>query len=128
MLGIKAKKTVHRISFADLIDHQNGIVEAIVDEAVEVNAAQMHELHRFMLSRTPPAHGLFANRKNSYAFAFSALACVRQLHTIHFVAEVTHGKARNRVIKALWPSHLKLQFFDSEAEAMQWLQKMLHQA
>lgn len=117
----------HRISYANLINHGNGIVEAIVDEGIEVTGKQMLELYDFMQSRNPIAHGLFANRKNSYSFAFSALAIIRQLSGIHAVAEVTHGKARNKVVKALWPTQLKLQFFDTEAEALKWLDKTINQ-
>lgn len=116
----------YRLSFADVIDHQNGIVEAIVDESKEVSAAHMHELHDFMQALTPPAHGLFANRKNSYSFTFSGLTCAPQLRGIHAVAEVTHGKTRNRVIKALWPAKMKLQFFDTEPEALEWLAKTIN--
>lgn len=115
----------YRLSFSDIIDHQNGIVEAIVDEGTEVSAKQMHELHDFMQALTPPAHGLFANRKNSYSFTFSGLASARQLHGIHAVAEVTHGKTRNKVVKALWPASMKLQFFDTETEALEWLKKSI---
>lgn len=116
----------HRISFADMIDHENGIVEAIVDEGIEVTGKQMLELYDFMQSRNPIAHGLFANRKNSYSFDFSGLAAILNMPGIHAVAEVTHGKARNKVIKALWPAQLKLQFFDSEAEALEWLDKTIN--
>ena len=114
-----------RISYADVIVHGNGIVEVIVDEGVEVSARDMHELHDYMQGLTPPAHGLFANRKNSYSFTFSAYASFKELVGITAIAEVTHGKLRNRVLKALWPSFARLQFFDTEQEALEWLHTTL---
>ena len=63
----------YRLSFATLYNHENGIVEAVVDAKIELTGDNMIETFNLYESMDPPVEYMISNRLNSYSFSFDAM-------------------------------------------------------
>ena len=112
----------HRLHFMDVTDYGNGIVEAIVDDGVDVSALQLRELIDLLngLPGQPPC--LLINRINHYSLKFEMFYEVPRNKVIKRITIVNHGKHNQFIPSKLWPKNLPVSFFNDYDSGMQWLE------
>ncbi|MDH5547680.1 MAG: hypothetical protein OEZ43_19050 [Gammaproteobacteria bacterium] len=108
-----------------LFDHEDGIVEGIVDEGATVSGQTLSEMMHLLADLPSKPRGFMVNRKNSYAMDFSAFPALRHNKVIEVVAIVNNGRQSQMIIQRFWPKFLKLAFFDVRDEAYAWLHARL---
>ena len=113
--------TEYRLSFVTLLDYEDGIIEIIVDEGVDVSADQFSEMIKFINELPSNPKGGLVNRVHSYSISFAAHLRFKESNAIEWVAECLHGRRPNPIIKSVWPKKLKLQFYSDRETALQWL-------
>ncbi|MBD3610454.1 MAG: hypothetical protein HUJ30_07880 [Gammaproteobacteria bacterium] len=117
----------YRLSFVTLYDYENGIIEAIVDDGVEINKDKFIEFIDFVNNLPSAPSGMLANRTHSYSFTFDALLSFRRNQSLRYLAEYLHDKKPNVILEAIWPRNINMQTFRKYDEAMQWLEEKVQQ-
>lgn len=120
--------TVHQLSFAWVHMLENGIVETIVNEGVEISRPMLEEWAVFLRSHAPAAPLMLINKKHSYSYSFAAQLKVGELNFVRAVAVVNSSKFSNLASQSVlavlpfgppWP----VKFFSEREDALTWLQK-----
>ncbi|MDH5377263.1 MAG: hypothetical protein OEX00_02935 [Gammaproteobacteria bacterium] len=110
-----------RASFGDFYFHGDGLMEAVIDEGVEVDANHIDEMLGIFKQTNPPTRFLLANRKNRYSFSFPALLKIANSKEVEYVAILKHRKKTPLLGQFLQPKFFAMAVFDDRQQAFDWL-------
>lgn len=116
---------VQRLTGMDVHVLGEHLIEAVVDQGIEVTSAHVQEMLEFASNVTGEPRGLLANRKNVYSFSFSAMVFISRCDEFRAVAVVTHGRIMQYISQALLPANCRIAFFKCREEALAWLESKL---
>jgi hypothetical protein len=120
--------TVHQLSFAQVHLLENGIVETIVNEGVEISRPMLEEWAGFLRAQVPAAPLMLINKTHTYSYSFAAQLKVGELDFVRAVAVVNSSRFSNIASQSVlavlpfgppWP----VRFFSDREAAVSWLQK-----
>ena len=100
----------YRLAFGSFIFYDNGILETILDDGIEVSGEMADEYLDLMRSIGPRLIGCLANRKNSYSFSFKASLKLAAADTVKFVAVVKYGGLPWPLKGSLSPKFYRMRF------------------
>ncbi|NEX64095.1 hypothetical protein [Noviherbaspirillum galbum] len=118
----------HRLSFAEVLFLENGIVETIVDNGIEISRQMLDEWAQFLKKYHPHPPLVLVHKLHSYSYSFAAQLRVGELDFVRAVAVVNASKFSNITSQSVlsmlpfgppWP----VRFFQGRAEALDWLGK-----
>lgn len=110
-----------RLSFGHFYLLDNQILEAVIDDGIDVTSDNVREMKEFVRALTPPPRMLLANRKNSYSFSFGAMMSAITFNEFDAVAELSARNNFTFIGETIWPKFFKLAFFTRRDEAISWL-------
>lgn len=111
----------YKLDFCLLTHHDNGILEIVVNEGVEINAAMANEFLDKIDSIKPKVTHALVNRKNQYSYSFKANFILASSKVIDCVAVVKYKKRIWPLNGVLFPKFYNLAFFDNVESATKWL-------
>ena len=111
----------YTLDFVDFIHHDNGILEAITHEDVEINGVMASEFLNFIENIQPKVSKVLVNRINKYSYTFKANLIFAKTKLSIDVAVVKYGRAPWPFKGVFFPKFYHLAFFDNLDEAMNWL-------
>ena len=114
----------YKLDYATFYNHENGIVEAIVNPDIEISGQNLLDMFSLFESMQPAVEYMISNRKNKYSFSFEAMTKFNQNKTIKAVAVVCYNRTSGFSIEKLWPKFTKLAFFDSMDDAYTWINSL----
>ena len=114
--------TMH-FNFARSIFHDNGILEVIPDQGIELCAQHIEEVCRTFDSLEDKI-GILINRCNEYSHTFEAIMAIREACRTHRVAAYTPTTVSYRTAETVLGDCLKyegIRIFKSREAAIAWL-------
>jgi hypothetical protein len=119
---------VHQLSFAQIHMLDNGVVETIVNNDVEISRAMLEEWAAFLRTHAPSAPLMLITKQHPYSYSFAAQLKVGELDFVRAVAVVNASRLSNIASQSVlavlpfgppWP----VQFFSERESAIAWLEK-----
>lgn len=119
----------YRLNFGTFILHDNGVLEAIVDDNVEMTEEMVNEFFNLIKSIEPKLETCLINRKNKYSYSFKANLMLASSNLVNYVAVLKYGRLPWPIKDIFTPKIYRLGFFDDYDEAILWLlnKKFCHQ-
>lgn len=111
----------YRLDFGTFIHHDNGVLEAIVDEDIELSEEMVNEFFNLIKSIDPKLKACLINRKNQYSYSFKANFMLASSNLVDYVAVLKYGRLPWPLRGIFTPKIYRLGFFDDYDEAMLWL-------
>jgi len=111
----------YSLDFCDFFHHDNGILEIVAHEGIEVTADMAHEFLDTVNSIEPKVVAALVNRKNNYSYTFAADIIFAKSKVVKYLAIVKYGKFPWPLKGTFFPKFYSLAFFDNVDEAMKWL-------
>ena len=109
------------MDFLDFIHHDNGILEVIFHQDVELNESMTLEFLNHIESIQPKVSKLLVNRKNKYSYTFKATMMLAKTNIVQDVAVVKYGRLPWPLKGIATPKLYHLAFFDDYNEGFNWL-------
>ena len=111
----------YNLDFCDFIHHDNGILELVVHEGMEVSGVMAQQTLDRIASIKPKVVLVLVNRKNKYSLSFKANLLFAASKLVEYLAVVNYGKKKWPMKGAFYPKFYRLAFFDNVPEATEWL-------
>jgi len=111
----------YSLEFCDFIYHDNGILEVIVKEGVEITAESAHQFLHAIEQMQPKVTAALVNRKHPYSYTFQANLILAGSKVVEDVAVVKYTKMSWPLKGVFFPKFYHLAFFDNYEEASEWL-------
>lgn len=118
----------HQVSFGTVHFHDDGIVEVIADEGVEVTQKETDEFHRLLEETVSRTCGILINRKHKVSHTFEAMQEIGTSPRITAIAILTYSdtsKLAAESLKAVARRNCEIETFTSKPGALQWLHHQL---
>ena len=109
------------MDFLDFIHHDNGILEVIAHQDIEINEAMALEFLNFVENIQPKVSKALVNRINKYSYTFKATMILAKANVVQDVAVVKYGRLPWPLKGIATPKLYHLAFFDDYNEAINWL-------
>ncbi|MCH4551473.1 MULTISPECIES: hypothetical protein [Aestuariibaculum] len=118
----------YRLSFGEIIIHNNSLAEVIVDEGEIMCELKVDEYHDFLLSSLVAPFKLLINKINSYSYTFEAQKIVGNLKEIAAMAVVISSQAGLMSTETLMSvgnsSDWNIKLFRGRDAALYWLESV----
>ena len=111
----------YNLNFCDFIHYDNGILELVVHENMEVTGVMAQQILDTIASIEPKVVLALINRKNEYSLTFKANLLFAASKLVEYLAVVKYRKKKWPLKGALYPKFYHLAFFDNVHEATEWL-------
>ena len=111
----------YSIYFCDFFLHDNGILEIIIHEDVEMTGAMTQEYFDFIESIKPKTRKFLVNRINKYSYTFKASMLLAMSKLPEDVAIVKYNRLPWPLKGVFTPKFYHLAFFDNRDKAIKWL-------
>jgi len=111
----------YSLDFCDFVHHENGVLEVIVHEGVEITSDMAHEFLGAIDNIEPKVVAALVNRKNNYSYTFSANFILAKANSVKYLAIVNYRKLMWPLKGAFFPKKYRIAFFDNTEEATEWL-------
>ena len=113
----------YSLDFCNIIHHDNGILEVVVNDGVEVTAEMARQFVGKAVDIKPEVTAILVNRKYDYSYTFKANIILASSKNIECLAVVKYKKMGWPLKSFFFPKFYKLAFFDNTEEATEWLLK-----
>lgn len=101
------------------------ISEIVIDQGVEMNDDLVEEMHDYFVGHKQETTGLLVNKKNEYAYTFSAQAKIGDLPHIKAIAIICYrqsSRITSELIAKLPRKHpWNFKIFDNYEDGLEWL-------
>ena len=111
----------YSLDFCDFVHHDNGILEIIVHEGVEITGEMAREFLDAISNMQPKVVAALVNRKNDYSYTFTANIILAKTNLVKYLAVVKYGKLKWPLNGAFSPKIYRIAFFNNIPEATEWL-------
>ena len=111
----------YKLSFGVLFHHDNGVLETLIDNGIELTEEMVNEFFNVIRSIEPKVELCLVNRKNAYSYTFKANMMLASSDLVKYVAVLKHGRLPWPLKGIFSPKLYRLGFFDDYDEAMSWL-------
>ena len=112
----------YSIDFCDFFHHDDGILEVIVHESIEISESMAQEFFDFIESIQPKVTKYLINRINKYSYTFKASIMLATTKIPADVAVVKYNRLPWPLKGVFTPKFYHLAFFDNREDAVLWLQ------
>lgn len=111
----------HRLDFGTFILHDNGILETVIDDGVELNEEKIKLFFSLIEELRPQPKLCLVNRKHKYSYTFKANMLLATSKLVDKVAIVKYGRMPWPLKGLFNPNLYSLAFFDDRDSAIAWL-------
>ena len=111
----------HRLDFGSFIVHDNGILETVVDEGVELNEDNVKAFFNLIEELKPQPRLCMVNRMHQYSYTFKANMLLASSKLMDKVAVVKYGRVPWPLKGLFNPKIYRIAFFDDRNNAIAWL-------
>jgi len=111
----------HRISIGLVIEHDDGIMEIVVDGGINVDIDMVREMLAKLESIQQGRFRILVNRQNSYSISFAAQKLLSDYPAAHAVAVLTHSRLGMMFARFIPKTRYNLKVFMDRDAALYWL-------
>ena len=111
----------NKMNFVDFIHHDNGILEVIIHQDIEINESMALEFLNHIENIQPKVLKALVNRKNKYSYTFKATMMLAKTKIVQDVAVVKYGRLPWPLKGFFTPKFYHLAFFDDYNAGLNWL-------
>ncbi|MDH5633291.1 MAG: hypothetical protein OEZ10_09920 [Gammaproteobacteria bacterium] len=111
----------YRTDFCSFFRHDNGILEIVVDEGIEVDDKKTQQFLDTIAAIEPKVELALVNRINKYSYTFKANMMLASARVVPYVAVVNYKRPPWPLSGVFFPKFYNLAFFGKYQEAEQWL-------
>jgi len=114
-----------RLEFCEVILRDDGILEVVADEGVEVDENMVRELEKVFSSLVDSPTGLLVNRMYQYSLTHKAMVAIAKLKVVKAIAILVYYELSRTVAESQRIYEFNMEVFTSEDAAIQWLKDQL---
>lgn len=114
-------KASYSLSAVDVIHYENGMVELIGKNGLNVSAQQAQEMFDFIDKLSPRPEVALTNRKNHYSFSFEAIQVIQKYKGVKALAILVYSRMSYIAAQFARSKNFKIKVFMDRDEALEWL-------